>query len=404
MKVFIADDEAIIREGLKYIIDWEELGFEICGEASNGEDTLNNILKLKPDLVLLDIRMPKMQGTEIIQSARTNNFKGKFIILSGFTESKYTQAAMKYGVDFYLTKPIDEDELYHMVKAMKEVIQNENKNKSSLTSNDSNQNSMFLRDILLNTADYQNSPIINQNMTASVYQVVIYESYNRNVHNQLYNFADLLKITNQEEIFFDLAEINQKDVILLKGDYAIEQFNNCLSHYEHCTQKGSPLDSLFIAYGHPVKSLQDIHDSYEEALKIIERRFFCAQNQHTAGYNSLPRTEEYTYVINSGEIDSYCERFILSIHSFNRAKITDILNQLERNLYYTHSDSAEIKQFLTDIYLRIKQYISQFYSVKNVPFSANTSVVDLIENKSFLYEIITFFSEQFDMIMNAIGN
>ena len=57
--LFIADDESSIREGLKYIIDWESLGFRLCGEAANGEDALTQILALNPGLVLLDVKMPK---------------------------------------------------------------------------------------------------------------------------------------------------------------------------------------------------------------------------------------------------------------------------------------------------------------------------------------------------------
>lgn len=116
MKVFIADDEELIREGLKYIISWEELGFEICGEASNGEDALKSILELNPDLVLLDIRMPKLHGIDIIKFAREKNYTGKFIILSGYSENQYVQTALHNGADYYLTKPIDEDELYNSVK------------------------------------------------------------------------------------------------------------------------------------------------------------------------------------------------------------------------------------------------------------------------------------------------
>lgn len=84
--VFIADDELIIRQGIKCIIDWEQLGFEIIGEASNGEDALNFILSKKPDLVLMDIRMPKMLGLEVVENARKRGFNGKVIILSGYTD------------------------------------------------------------------------------------------------------------------------------------------------------------------------------------------------------------------------------------------------------------------------------------------------------------------------------
>ncbi len=103
MTVFIAYDEEIIREGLNYIIDWNALGFTICGEAGDGEQALSGILTQKPDLVLLDIRMPKLAGTEIVKMAREKNFNGHFIILSGFSDFKYAQTAIRYGVDFYLT-------------------------------------------------------------------------------------------------------------------------------------------------------------------------------------------------------------------------------------------------------------------------------------------------------------
>ena len=69
MNVLIADDERVVLEGLKYIIDWRRLGFTICDTASNGADALEKILSLKPDLCLLDIRMPKMNGIEVVQAA-----------------------------------------------------------------------------------------------------------------------------------------------------------------------------------------------------------------------------------------------------------------------------------------------------------------------------------------------
>ena len=84
--VFIADDELIIRQGIKCIIDWEQLGFEIIGEASNGEDALNFILNKQPDLVLMYIRMPKMLGLDVVEAARNKGFNGKVIILSGYTD------------------------------------------------------------------------------------------------------------------------------------------------------------------------------------------------------------------------------------------------------------------------------------------------------------------------------
>ena len=73
--VFIADDELIIRQGLKCIIDWESLGFSIIGEASNGIDALDYIVREQPDLVLMDIRMPGLLGVDVVKMPETKDLK-----------------------------------------------------------------------------------------------------------------------------------------------------------------------------------------------------------------------------------------------------------------------------------------------------------------------------------------
>ena len=150
--VFIADDELIIRQGIKCIIDWEQLGFEIIGEASNGEDALNFILNKQPDLVLMDIRMPKMLGLDVVEAARNKGFNGKVIILSGYTDFKYAQAAIKNGVDYYLTKPIDEDELYETVDSIRSQISKEAEDKETLSTYRDKAKNMILFDILTGTS------------------------------------------------------------------------------------------------------------------------------------------------------------------------------------------------------------------------------------------------------------
>ena len=105
INVLIADDEKIVREGIKHLIDWNNLGFCICGEASNGEEALNMIKLYNPGLVLLDIRMPKLYGTDLIAKVREDGFDGDFIILSGYTDFSYAQTALHYGasciISFY---------------------------------------------------------------------------------------------------------------------------------------------------------------------------------------------------------------------------------------------------------------------------------------------------------------
>lgn len=404
MNVFIADDEAIIRDGLKCIIDWNKLGFTICGEASNGEDALSGILTQNPDLVLLDIRMPKLHGTEIVKLARENNYKGHFIILSGFSDFKYAQTAISYGVDYYLTKPIQESELINAVTTVKETLEKEQRRISEVNQYKEKAKYKILRDIILNSSDFNNINLAEINLSDSIYQVVIYENYNQDILNLKYSFAELLKVTNQGNNSFEHIKIHEKDVIVLKGDFAQKRFQDFLRHYENTPQKDSPLDSLFLSYGRLIYHVEELHYSYEDALSLLNRRFFCEQNQHTIGYEDLPDFTENSNQIRPEEANQYCEILCDYIQSYNRKMIANTLFGLEKKLYATNADLSSIKLFLTDLFLQIKQSMNHIYSTTEIPFPSNYSIIDLIKNKYYLYEIILFFSEQFEMIMNAIGN
>lgn len=408
--VFISDDEISIREGLKYILDWEGLGFTVCGEASNGSDALAEILAKQPNLVLMDIRMPKMHGIDVIIAAREHGFTGKCILLSGYSDFSYAQTAIRYGVDFYLTKPIEEDELLQAVMKIKETLDKENLNDKYI-----NQYKMLAKNSILQKLftspdseeikSLSDEDIRQLNLDADVYQVVIYENFNRKIADLAYDFADLLKITNKGNQTFEYIKVSAMDVILMKGEFALKKFQDFLTHYEkNPPQKGSPLDSLFLAYGQPVNRLIDVHLSYNDALTLINRRFFCLQGQHTLGYEELPNMNNKAEALSSEKIQEYTRQLTDHLQTFNRKKVAETLFQLNEYLYNVNDSISAIKLFLVDLYLQIKEKLNHIYSTVNIPFPTNSSIIDQIEKKYYLYEIIRFFSEQFEMIMNATGN
>jgi two-component system response regulator YesN len=104
MKVFIADDEVIVRIGMKSIIDWEKYGHEVVGEAENGEEAYNKVLRLHPDLVITDIKMPVTDGIELIRKIKEYDPDIKIIVLSGYGEYSLVRDAMKLGAEDYLLK------------------------------------------------------------------------------------------------------------------------------------------------------------------------------------------------------------------------------------------------------------------------------------------------------------
>lgn len=124
-RVMIIDDEEPIREGLKTLIDWSSCGFEIVGEAADGRQALAHVPLLHPDVIITDIQMPEINGLELVRQLQHEGFAGFFILVSGFAEFSYAQAAIRYGVKSYLLKPLDEralvGELYSIRKELEKT-------------------------------------------------------------------------------------------------------------------------------------------------------------------------------------------------------------------------------------------------------------------------------------------
>lgn len=414
--LFIADDEASIREGLKCIVDWEALGFRLCGEAANGEEALSKILALQPSLVLLDVKMPGMHGTELIRRAREAGFHGKCIILSGYSDFKYAQEAIKSGVSYYLTKPLDEEELYQVVSEIKELISKEKEHSRHIVGLKNKAKSMILYELITNTIGTPLSAEDKEHfhLTSDVYQIVICEDFHTRSAAAPYTFAELLKVTNKENNTFEHLEADNKDIVLLKGTHGQYRLADFLGHLEdQPLQDGSPMASMFLTYGRPVSSVEDIHLSYEDALALLNRRFFCAQEQHALGYENLPgivgkimdTNPECGFLsLDEDMALDFGNRLIGYIQSFNRKMTVAVLQELENTCSQTSDDISTIKLFLTDVYLQIKEKINSTYTSAEIPFETNSAVIEFITNQNYLYEIIRFLSEQFEMIMNVTGN
>lgn len=90
-RALIVDDEDIIKIGLKTIIDWEQLGFEIVGTAEDGLEAIKKVEELSPDLIITDIIMPRMDGIELMEELKKRGFAGKIIVLSNYGEVDYVK-------------------------------------------------------------------------------------------------------------------------------------------------------------------------------------------------------------------------------------------------------------------------------------------------------------------------
>ncbi|WP_170074937.1 response regulator transcription factor [Paraclostridium dentum] len=258
-KLYLLDDEPFILEGLKYIIDWEEYGFDVVGTSSNGEDGFNFIKNEDVDLIITDIMMPKMTGLELISNLKKINHNAKFIVLSAFQEFQYAKEAISMGAENYLTKPIDEDELIQTIEGVKKKIE-----KIKLEKVDTK---IFKNDLILKLiCNKNNDGVLDRlrlegvNLNYKNLCVVILEfAEGGNINNHILNYIDNLNyeycvnLQNQILIIMDKESINKDTLRNLKDD--LSSITN---------------EQIYISRGKYVDSIDNLNCSYQSAKDIHE--------------------------------------------------------------------------------------------------------------------------------------
>ncbi|MGC5774181.1 response regulator [Paenibacillus pabuli] len=126
-RVLIADDEPIIREGVRDSIDWTALGMEVAGEAEDGEEALELAVDLCVDIVLVDMNMPFLNGIDLIRGLQDHCPNCRCLIVSGHDEFAYAQEAVRLGVEDYILKPVQSEQLYAALARLRQRMDEEHK-------------------------------------------------------------------------------------------------------------------------------------------------------------------------------------------------------------------------------------------------------------------------------------
>ncbi|MCI1982204.1 MAG: response regulator [Oscillospiraceae bacterium] len=392
MRVLIADDEPDVREGLKRIIDWKALGFEVCGEAANGDQCLQKILCLNPDLVLLDIRMPKIHGLKCARAARDKGWNGKIIILSGYSDFQYAQSAIQCGVETYLLKPIDEDELTNAVVKIREKIEKEQRESQERNLVLEKARNTVLCDILSGKALPASSDetMRTLELKADRYLVVIPEKKSR-------NFMESREGQELEKLFrmpsAETIPVDKTDVYLLKGSETIQKFNRIADHIRS--------GGIFLAVGREVDFVDKVFLSYRDAVKIDSRKFFFEKRQ-TVVREKIPELLK-PFDLNKIKIHNYVEKLYISVLACNFKSICGLLDDLYDQLTHVEISPDYAVNMVITICVQIKNYILENYKQENLKYMDDTELISIISSKTRLYEIFDFMKENFHDIIKNIS-
>lgn len=131
--IILVDDEEEVRKSIIKKIEWQAAGFQVVGDAENGEDAMEKIEMLEPDVVLTDIRMPYMDGLALAEKVRQRYPSMKVVIFSGYDDFEYAQKAIKLNVSEYILKPVNVEELTSILKRIKAGLDEEIEEKRNLS-------------------------------------------------------------------------------------------------------------------------------------------------------------------------------------------------------------------------------------------------------------------------------
>lgn len=148
-KILIVEDEPWISTLIRSILEEGISSASVIGEAVNGRQALSMIAELQPDIVLTDINLPILSGLQVIGQARDSGFSGKFVVISGYNDFSYVQQALRFGVDDYLLKPIDDEELCKLITKLTKELDNNAVASLRASKNDAIIKSQFLNRLVL---------------------------------------------------------------------------------------------------------------------------------------------------------------------------------------------------------------------------------------------------------------
>lgn len=315
LKVFLVEDESVIREGFRDIIPWEQYGFQLVGDAGDGEMALPLIRKMKPDLLITDIKMPFMDGLSLSDMIKKEFPNIKIIIISGYDDFEYARQAIKAGVDQYLLKPITRATLRGVLLEMKEKIEQdmEQKDYQAQYQDEVQVFEQFsyrrffeklLEGKLTVKEIYEEAAAKSLQLTASCYNLLIFSIYEKNEAS----FSEPRErfIRKQEEVFYYFLRhpqyilfrlnVNCYGVLVKSEPSQMESLiENGLSHIKKvCVPEEANLE-WYVAVGTAVERLSQLPQCYKDANHYFSYRFIMP------GFHILSETTLSDYLADQEE-------------------------------------------------------------------------------------------------------
>ena len=300
LKIFLAEDEVVVRETIKRMIPWEELGFELVGEAADGEMALPLLIRQQPDLLITDIKMPFMDGLTLARLAKKEIPGLKVVILSGYDDFNYAKQAIGIGVEDYLLKPITKNALIERLSEIRSRYEHEKTQKEyyekfqrEMQAYEKNSSRDFFEALVGGSMDmmevYKRAEKLGLDIVAEAYNVLIFtmncdEDFSGQRDEYSSWEAESLELLENFFAGHSSAMLFRSNIfsygVLLKGQRETIEENTrvCVDEIRKILSRQDGRKEWFLAVGQSVERLSQIQKSYHTASRAFSQRYLYDEN------------------------------------------------------------------------------------------------------------------------------
>lgn len=363
--VIFVDDEQLIREGLAKNIPWKDLNLNLSGIASNGKEALLLAKKIHPDIVITDIRMPFLDGLELIEKIRDLNYRCKFIVISGYEEFDYALKAINLGVSAFIIKPIEID---IFCKNLSQIVSQ--LSKEANLSNEIQQMKVYIQQ----TNQYKAQQLLLKYYTChlpkSQFLNQIPAELKKNKYYQLIlveiNHFDLTTENMDEEAIFDLTNSFEKSLITLGAGLTEILINKSIGIY-YILFSENELQLLEHFVGLFFKRLRIINFNLE--YTTISAPIYESIENTIEAYNLLSKCSDFIFFwgknkdIKYTEIENPSDSQIISEININY--LVQLISSLDKEKILRELNSLSMKIKQGDIivsYMEIRMLVNVLFS------------------------------------------
>lgn len=422
LKLMIVDDEYLFREALKISIQWQELGYELCCEAENGVDALEKIMEYKPEVALVDINMPIMDGLELAAEIKEKSLNVRTIIITGYGEFHYARQAVEIGVENYLLKPIEETELAKTLVDVRISIEKEKKAileiemiRKQVKEFKPMLKQMMLNDILSGKKKIKQNEIkelkknFNIDFEAANFQVAVIELDEKEEFvwdgddRQLWCFAvsNIAAEIFGEYYFYEMSwDTSSRVNILIKEPRLKDGVKRDIVNLCERIRTAAPKYlnfSVTIGIGGMFDSVGRISNSYEEALIALKDKFVSGSNRVIFFENTI----EADLPINPYNVNQR-QQILIYMRIGDVDGVETIITEVFNKLATSNLSSEFVFVVYIDLISTCMEYAAETGSKVKKVLEYNGNIIEEIEKKRSLKELESWIKNMFIKMVNHV--